>query len=291
MTLMEKAPAAPESASQSADPLPWAAWWPQTTAPAPGLPETNIVQQASDYWIDAWQRAVLFLDVLRQRGTEHAEHVARTGPNVLGFAFEVVLDGRTFDRPVNYGLVRIVAPSDIEIDRRKRPFIVFDPRAGHGPGIGGMKHDSEIGVAIKAGHPCYFVGFLPKPVAGQTIEDVCRAEARFVEKVAQLHPDADGKPCLIGNCQAGWQIMMMSAVRPDLVGPIVLAGAPLSYWAGVHGKNPLRYLGGLLGGTWLTALAGDLGHGHQPRTSLSAPIPQCHLRRSVRAESFSPERM
>ena len=60
---------------------------------------------------------------------------------------------------------------------------------------------------------------------------------------------ADGKPCLIGNCQAGWQIMMMSAVHPELVGPIMLAGSPLSYWAGVHGKAPLRYLGGLLGGT------------------------------------------
>jgi hypothetical protein len=29
----------------------------------------------------------------------------------------------------------------------------------------------------------------------------------------------------------------------------------------VRGKNPLRYLGGILGGTWLTSLAGDLGHG------------------------------
>ena len=41
----------------------------------------------------------------------------------------------------------------------------------------------------------------------------------------------------------------------------MLAGSPLSYWAGVRGKNPMRYLGGLLGGTWLTALAGDLGDG------------------------------
>ncbi len=66
---------------------------------------------------------------------------------------------------------------------------------------------------------------------------------------------------LIGNCQAGWQIMMMAALRPELAGPILLAGSPLSYWAGVHGKNPMRYLGGVLGGTWLTALTGDLGHG------------------------------
>ena len=41
----------------------------------------------------------------------------------------------------------------------------------------------------------------------------------------------------------------------------MLAGSPLSYWAGVRGKNPMRYLGGVLGGTWLTALAGDLGAG------------------------------
>jgi hypothetical protein len=40
-----------------------------------------------------------------------------------------------------------------------------------------------------------------------------------------------------------------------------LAGSPLSYWAGIHGKVPMRYLGGLLGGTWLTALAGDAGDG------------------------------
>jgi hypothetical protein len=66
---------------------------------------------------------------------------------------------------------------------------------------------------------------------------------------------------IVANCQAGWQIMMMAAIRPELCGPILLAGSPLSYWAGVHGRNPMRYLGGTLGGTWLTALSGDLGNG------------------------------
>ena len=54
---------------------------------------------------------------------------------------------------------------------------------------------------------------------------------------------------------------MLAAIRPELFGPIIIAGSPLSYWAGVRGKNPMRYSGGLLGGSWLTALAGDLGHG------------------------------
>jgi hypothetical protein len=215
----------------------------------------------SEYWLDACQRAILFLDVLRQRGNNALEYSARTAPNVLSFSAELVLDGRKFDRPVNYGLVRIVPPPGMVVDDNKRPFIVFDPRAGHGPGIGGMKQDSEIGEALAAGNPCYFVGFLPNPMPGQTIEDVCRAEARFIEAVIALHPNSGCKPALIGNCQAGWQIMMTSAIRPDLPGPILLVGSPLSYWAGVHGKAPMRYLGGLLGGTWLTSLAGDLGHG------------------------------
>ena len=229
-----------------------------------------------DYWVDAWQRSILLLDALRQRGNNCVEHNARTAPNVLSFDAELVLDGRSLPRPVNYGLVRIVPPEGTTIDPRKRPFIVFDPRAGHGPGIGGMKHDSEIGVALRAGHPCYLVGFLPAPVPGQTIEDVCEAEARFVEEVVKRYPDAEGKACLIGNCQAGWQIMMMAATHPDLMGPIMLAGSPLSYWAGVHGKAPMRYLGGLLGGTWLTSLTGDLGNGIFDGANLIANFESLH---------------
>jgi pimeloyl-ACP methyl ester carboxylesterase len=231
---------------------------------------------AFEYWLDAWQRWILLLDVLRQRGNNYLEYNAREVPHVLSFEAELVLDGRTLPRPVNFGLVRIVPPAGTAIDPSKRPFIVFDPRAGHGPGIGGMKHDSEIGVALKAGHPCYFVGFAPKPMPGQTIADVCEAEARFIEEVVKRHPTAEGKPCLIGNCQAGWQIMMMAAVHPEKVGPIMLAGSPLSYWAGVHGGSPMRYLGGLLGGTWLTSLAGDLGNGIFDGANLVANFESMH---------------
>jgi hypothetical protein len=96
---------------------------------------------------------------------------------------------------------------------------------------------------------------------GQTIEDIMNAEATFLEQVIELHPEADGKPAVIGNCQAGWAVMMLAAARPELFGPILIAGSPLSYWAGVRGKNPMRYTGGLLGGSWLAALFGDLGSG------------------------------
>jgi hypothetical protein len=221
----------------------------------------GLFAPAMEYMVDAAQRTVLFWDVMRQRGNQYREHLAQTAPNVLEYEVELIIDGRTLERPVNYGLVRIVPPAGVDIDPLRRPFVVVDPRAGHGPGIGGFKADSEIGVAFKAGHPCYFIGFLPDPMPGQTIEDIARAEAVFLEKVMALHPEAEGKPCVIGNCQAGWAVMMLAAVRPELFGPIIIAGSPLSYWAGVRGKNPMRYSGGLLGGSWLTALASDLGHG------------------------------
>ena len=216
---------------------------------------------ATEYAVDAAQRTILFWDVMRQRGNQYRAHMAETAPHVLDFKAELVVDGRLFERPVNYCLVRIVPPPGIEIDMRRRPFVIVDPRAGHGPGIGGFKADSEIGVALKAGHPCYFIGFLPEPMPGQTIEDVARAEGVFLEKVLELHPQAEDKPCVIGNCQAGWAIMMLAALRPELFGPIIIAGAPLSYWQGVHGKYPMRYSGGLMGGSWLTAFASDLGAG------------------------------
>jgi len=226
---------------------------------APALP--GIWNQALEYAADAWQRGVLYADVMRQRGNQYQEHMAKRAPNVLSMETELVDDGHELARPVNYSLMRIVPPEGVAVDPLKRPFVIVDPRAGHGPGIGGFKAESEIGVAVRAGHPCYFIGFLPNPEPGQTVEDVMRAEAHFLEKVIARHPDAEGKPVVVGNCQAGWQVMMTAAMRPDLFGPIILAGAPLSYWAGWRGMNPMRYFGGLVGGSWLTALTSDLGAG------------------------------
>ena len=139
-------------------------------ATLPGGPMSGLVASAVEYMVDAGQRSVLFLDVMRQRGDQYREHIAQTAPHVLQYAAELIIDGRKLDEPVNYALVRIIPPKGVEIDPKRRPFIVVDPRAGHGPGIGGFKADSEIGVAMKAGHPCYFIGFLPEPMPGQTIE-------------------------------------------------------------------------------------------------------------------------
>ncbi|MCE1242688.1 DUF3141 domain-containing protein [Oryzomicrobium sp.] len=223
---------------------------------------TRTLAAALEYSHDRWQRHILTLDALRERGNQYLAHARSGKPPVLVFDYDIVMDGRTLPQPANYALARIHPPADCPAtDPAKRPFVVIDPRAGHGPGIGGFKIDSEIGIALRQGHPCYFVMFFPTPEPGQTIECVARAEIAFLQKVNALHPDAEGKPFVIGNCQGGWALMMLAAAAPNLVGPILLAGSPVSYWAGVRGKNPMRYSGGLLGGTWLASLAGDLGNG------------------------------
>ncbi|MGP9798068.1 DUF3141 domain-containing protein [Halomonas sp. 86] len=216
---------------------------------------------AADYWRDSVERSVLYWDVMRERGNQYLEHMEQTKPSVLGFKTEVLLDGRTLAQPTNYELLRVLPPEDTVADPRKRPFVVVDPRAGHGPGIGGFKPDSELGVALKAGHPCYFIGFLPFPEPGQTVEDVVEAEVAFLRHVIELHPDISEKPMVVGNCQAGWQLMMAAALEPDVFGPILIAGAPLSYWAGEHGNAPMRYTGGMTGGSWITAFTSDMGNG------------------------------
>ncbi|HXZ96604.1 MAG TPA: DUF3141 domain-containing protein [Burkholderiales bacterium] len=224
----------------------------------------NIWTSLYHYSIDSWQRAVLFWDTLRERGTNYLEHVQQGQPPVLHFEYEMVLDGRVLKRPVNYALVRIIPPEGVTVDPKRRPYIIIDPRAGHGPGIGGFKDDSQVGVALRDGHPVYFVIFFPKPEPGQTLLDVCTAEQQFVHKVRALHPES-AKPAIVGNCQGGWAAMMLAASSPDDTGPIVINGAPMSYWGGAwqegEGDNPMRYSGGMLGGSWLASLMADLGNG------------------------------
>ncbi|HSC80200.1 MAG TPA: DUF3141 domain-containing protein [Chitinolyticbacter sp.] len=234
-------------------------WWGGQSAP-PQVQISNPVAAAWDYFSDGVERQILFWDTLRQRGDDYIEHNQAGKPPLLHFDYVPVLDGRKFARPVNYELVRITPPAGVVVHENERPYVILDPRAGHGPGIGGFKDDSEVGMALREGHPVYFCVFFPEPEPGQTLEDVTLAEAEFLREIIRRHPDSP-KPALVGNCQGGWAAMLVAAHAPELVGALVVAGAPISYWAGNDGKNPMRYAGGLLGGAWTALFASDLGGG------------------------------
>ena len=256
-----------KAASNSLSPIKQSGHWPFNLPEFATTSSDGVMTALPAYALDAIQRCVLFLDLLRQRGNQQLEAAAQPMTTVLRFEHEVLMDGKLLPRPINYALSRILPPSGVVLDPQKRPVVVVDPRAGQASGIGGFKSDSEIGDAIAAGHTVYFIGFSAEPEPGQQFLDVVEGQVKFFERVVELHPDAP-LPFAIGNCQAGYQTLMVAMLRPDLFGPCLIPGSPMSYWQGVHGKNPMRYSGGLLGGSWLNQMASDLGKGKVDGTGL-----------------------
>jgi len=220
----------------------------------------RLLEDFQSYLRDSAERAILTADTLRKRGDIFLSHEAEGCPPVLMYDYEIVMDGADLPLPCNYMLLKIVPPKGVEIEDSKRPFIIIDPRAGHGPGIGGFKADSQVGVALRDGHPVYFVAFRRLPEKGQFLSYVTRAEAAFVREVMRRHPEAP-KPVIVGNCQGGWATLLLAATNPDLTGPIVINGAPVATWGGEVGENPMRYTAGVNGGTWIPMMLSDLGGG------------------------------
>ncbi|MDY0360698.1 MAG: DUF3141 domain-containing protein [Desulforegulaceae bacterium] len=261
-------------------------------SPKAQLSALSLIHPAFEYAIDRLQRTAIIGSLLRRQSALFFRDLENNQPPVISFKYEIIMDGRKFDKPVNYALTKIVerrgdekrrkaAQDKIEEDKRriaerrnlevtplaasdetdKRPIIIVDPRSGSAPGIAGSKKNSEIGMALQAGHPVYYIIFFPQPEKGQTLEDVKNAEIKFIEEVKRLHPDAP-KPSIIGNSQAGWALAMLGAEEPDLAGPLVLNGSPISYWSGVEGKHVMRYRTGIMGGSWTVSFLSDLGNGY-----------------------------
>lgn len=215
------------------------------------------------YWLDALWRATETAQILRQRAIDMNEHEAAGMPPLLHFESEPVADGHELDPPCNYRLLRVTRCGTDALEHHVRrdaaPVMVVDPRAGHGPGIGGFKRDSEVGMALREGHPVYFVVFDPEPVEGQTLGAVLRTLATFIDLVTRRHRNRP--PIVYGNCQGGWALTLALSHCRHRAGLAVLNGSPLSYWAGGRGINPMRLLGGFSGGVWPAHLAADLGGG------------------------------
>ena len=222
----------------------------------------GVFAPVMDYMVDAAQRSVLFWDVMRQRGNQYREHLAETAPHVLDYEVELVVDGRTLERPVNYvpGAGRSAGGRRRSIRRAGRSSSSI--RApGTAPASAASRPTARSASRSRPAIPAISSASCPTRCRARPSRTSPAPRRSSSKRSSRSHPEADGKPCVIGNCQAGWAVMMLAAIRPELFGPIIIAGSPLSYWAGVHGKNPMRYSGGLLGGSWLTALTSDLGHG------------------------------
>lgn len=215
-----------------------------------------------DYYVDFVQRTILFYDILRKRANNMIEQERLGQPPTLNFKYQKIMDARKFFPPSNYALVKVTEvdskPAKEWIDPAKRPIIIFDPRSGHGPGVGGLNRYSEACIALAEGYPVYFAIFYPNPIPHQTLSDVLSGLRQFVWKVKTIHQQA---PILYGNSQAGWMVALLAAHCQDLADSVVMNGSPLSYWATGKQGNPMQILGGIVGGVWLTRLLSDINQG------------------------------
>ncbi|RWO41400.1 MAG: CHAD domain-containing protein [Mesorhizobium sp.] len=156
------------------------------------------------------------LDLMRQGSKQAATQDVEAVSHLLGFEANLICDGRSPPRPVNYLLAGIRRPEGVVIDPMKRSLVVVDARAGHGSEIAGFQPDSPISVILEED----LVGFLPDPVPGQTMEDVTIAEAAFCEHVIALNADGEGKPGVIDNCQAGSECGSLLAEQERIEPPL-----------------------------------------------------------------------
>jgi hypothetical protein len=198
-----------------------------------------------EYLVDAFQRRVLFLDLLRQRGNDAIEMESRPLATVLRFEHEVIMSGKTLRRPMNYALSKIIAPPGVVTNPNKRPVVVIDPRAGQrarNRRVQGGERDRRCAECRPSG---LFHRLQAIPEPGQQFLDVVEGQVTFLRaRVVALHPGRAAPVCdrqLPGG-------LPDSDGRHAAARPVwALSGRGLAdvVLAGRHGENPMRYSGGL----------------------------------------------
>lgn len=121
-----------------------------------------------------------------------------------------------------------------ENSRSDFPLLILPPQSGHHSCIVDFDQDqSLVEAALKAKASVYACEW---PAATyqrrhETIDDFIKSTDACVEAIAK-----NGKGVtLVGLCQGGWQAAIYTALYPEKVNHLILAGAPIDFHAG-HGK-------------------------------------------------------
>ena len=154
-----------------------------------------------------------------------------------------MLDGRSLGKPANYALVRIKPPKATG-DRRGKAAICGDRPARRARSRESAASRWTASSASRSSSVIPATSSCSSPAAAGTDD---RVGLLGRDPVHAQDPRAASRPGqqtlrdrqLPGRLGA----VMLAALAPDLLGPILLAGSPISYWAGVGGINPMRYSG------------------------------------------------
>ncbi|RVI52925.1 DUF3141 domain-containing protein [Sinorhizobium meliloti] len=101
-----------------------------------------------------------FSTVMRQRGEQYREYSAQTAPHVLNYGAELVVDGRTLDRPVHCSLARIIPPGGVAEATLRRRRTARQPRK---PCVIGNCQAGRALMSLSSLRPELFCPFVVRP--------------------------------------------------------------------------------------------------------------------------------
>jgi poly(3-hydroxybutyrate) depolymerase len=212
-------------------------------APPPGIVDAGVesmfeiygtlVRSSADYWSNLLDRGATPVEVANEMLT-WIEAISEHGPPTWATPNRVVGEWpvarlRDFSAPQ--------APNDIV------PSLILPPQAGHDSCIVDYAPgQSQVQTAVQAGcGKVYSMDWkgATEETKNATIEDYLLTIRAAIEQIG-------GHANVIGDCQGGWLATIYTAVHPDTVHTLSIAGAPIDFHAGeplihdwLRGMSPL----------------------------------------------------
>ena len=111
------------------------------------------------------------------------------------------------------------------------PTLLFPPLAGHASCIIDKKGQSQVRLCITMGlTKLYSFDWLSATNATKDTTEADRLD--FITRAVDLIAGPDGTVNIIGDCQGGWEATLWTAIHPDRVNTLIVAGAPIDTSAG-----------------------------------------------------------
>src|SRR5512135_2187688 len=111
------------------------------------------------------------------------------------------------------------------------PTLLFPPLAGHASCIIDKKGQSQIQLCLTMGLTrLYSFDWLSATRATKDTAEADRLD--FITRAVDLIAGPEGKVNIVGNCQGGWEAVLWSALHPERVNTLIVAGAPIDTSAG-----------------------------------------------------------
>lgn len=183
---------------------------------------SSAVRHSVDYWTGLVERGAGPMDVAADL-LEWSVVVARREPPTWATPHTVVRE---------WPVARL---RDFSPKRRRRagtaatPVLVLPPQAGHDSCIVDYAHgQSQVATALGAG--CERVLSLDWVGATEATKD--EGVEAYLDVIRETVEELGGRVHLVGDCQGGWLAVIYTALHPDTVATLTIAGAPVDFHAG-----------------------------------------------------------